>query len=136
MRNTREAVARFSVWKCDFLISLKHISWEALSRELLTKQTLNQFLKKNTKIHFEQKLKARKYKITFKNIQNTQKKIWVWSTSTWAYTSHLNMYNHTNEISIIWTKSCVLWVSIKYGIVLRPEWSFNDQFNQVIHNWY
>ena len=54
--------------KCDFLFSLKHISWEALSRELLAKQPLNQFLKKNTKMHFEQKLKARKFKITFKNI--------------------------------------------------------------------
>ena len=46
------------------------------------------------------------------------------------------MYNHTNEISIIWTKSCVLCVSIKGGIVHGPKWSFNDQFNQVIHNWY
>ena len=45
-----------------------HISREALSRELLAKRPLNQFLKKNTKMHFEQKLKARKYKITFKNI--------------------------------------------------------------------
>ena len=30
----------------------------------------------------------------------------------------------------------MLCVSIKCGIVLSPEWSFNDQFNQVIHNWY
>ena len=33
-------------------------------------------------------------------------------------------------------KSCVLCVSIKCGIVLSLEWSFNDQFNQDIHNWY
>ena len=64
----REEVARLSVWKCDFLISLKHISREAFSHELLAKRPLNQFLKKNTKMHFEQKLKERKNKITFKNI--------------------------------------------------------------------
>ena len=46
------------------------------------------------------------------------------------------MYNHTNEIDIIWTKSRVLCVSIKCGIVHRLEWNFNDQFNEVIHNWY
>ena len=46
------------------------------------------------------------------------------------------MYIHINEISIIWTKSCVLCVSIKGGIVHGPKWSFNDKFNQVKHNWY
>ena len=30
-----------------------------------------------------------------------------------------------------WTKTCVLGVSIKYGIIHRPWWSFIDQFNQV-----
>ena len=55
---------------CDKMkkfISLKPFLWEALSRELLARQPLNQFLKKNTKKHFEQKHKTRKYKITFKN---------------------------------------------------------------------
>ena len=54
--------------KVKKFISRKLVSQEALSRELLTKLPLNQFLKKNTKMHFEQKLKAQKYKITFKNI--------------------------------------------------------------------
>ena len=40
----------------------------ALSRELLMKLPLNQILEKNTKMHFDRKLKTRKYKITFKNI--------------------------------------------------------------------
>ena len=51
-----------------------------------------------------------------------------------THTSHLNMYNHKNEISIHWAKSYVLCVSIKCGIVLSLEWSFNGQFNQAIHN--
>ena len=44
-----------------------HFSWEGLSHELLMKLPLNQFLKKNAKMHFEQKLKTQKYKISFKN---------------------------------------------------------------------
>ena len=57
--------------KLKKFISLKLVSREALSRELLAKLPLNQFLEKNTKIHFEQNLKTQKYKITFKNIENT-----------------------------------------------------------------
>ena len=48
--------------------SLNFFSREELSRELLTKMPLKKFLKNNTKMHFEQKLKTRKYKNTFKNI--------------------------------------------------------------------
>ena len=55
--------------KMRFLISFKHFSQEALSREILAKLPLNQFLEKNTKMHFDKKkLKTQKYKITFKNI--------------------------------------------------------------------
>ena len=64
---------RLSVWKCDFEISLKHISREALSRELLAKRPLNQFLKKNTTMHFEQKLNNESIKSlskTYKTLKN------------------------------------------------------------------
>ena len=54
--------------KMRFLISLKQISREALSHELLTKVPLNQFLKKNTKLHFEQKLKTQKYQNLFQKL--------------------------------------------------------------------
>ena len=40
--------------KLKNFISLKLVSREALSRELFAKLSLNQFLKKNTKMHFEQ----------------------------------------------------------------------------------
>ena len=63
-RNSSETLCM----KVKKFISRKLVSQEALSRELLAKLPLNQFLKKNTKMHFEQKLKAQKYKITFKNI--------------------------------------------------------------------
>ena len=44
-----------------------------------------------------------------------------------THTSHLNIYNHTNEISIHWTLDlCIVCVYIKCGIVLSLEWSFND----------
>ena len=60
--------------------------------------------------------------------------IYIWLS---IHTSHLNMYNHTNEIDIHWTLDlCVVYVCIKCGTFLSLEWSFNDQFNQVIHNWY
>ena len=54
--------------KMWFLISLKKISREALSRELLAKVPLNQFLKKNTNLHFEQKLKTQKYQKQFQKL--------------------------------------------------------------------
>ena len=50
------------------LISLKQIPQEALSRELLAKVPLNQFLKKNTKLHFEQKINTQKYQNHFQKL--------------------------------------------------------------------
>ena len=70
-----------------------------------------------------------------KNKKNLFGLIYIWLST---HTSYLNMYKHTNEIDIHWTLNmCVMChVCIKYGIVLSLEWNFNDQFNQVIHNWY
>ena len=42
----------------------------------------------------------------------------VWSTYGWAHTSYLNMYNHTNEISINWIK--VLCVMGEYQMWNSP----------------
>ena len=75
----------------------------------------------------------------YKSLPKTNKKnknifglIHIWLST---HTSHLNMYNHINEIDIHWTLNlCVVCVCIKCGIVLSPEWNFIDQFNQVIHN--
>ena len=78
---SREAVGRevAAIQQREFLcdkmkkfISLKPFSREALSCELLARQPLNQFLKKNTKMHFEQKHKTREYKITFKQIKHSK----------------------------------------------------------------
>ena len=64
---SREAIGREVVaiqsreFLCDKMkkfITLKPFSWEALSRELLARQPLNLFLKKNTKMYFEQKHKT------------------------------------------------------------------------------
>ena len=63
-RNSSESFC-MKMW---FLISLKQISREALSRELLAKVPLNQFLKKNRNMHFEQKLKTQKYQKQFQKL--------------------------------------------------------------------
>ena len=59
--------------KVKKFISRKLVSQEALSRELLAKLPLNQFLKKNTKMYFKQKLKHESIKSlskTYKTLKN------------------------------------------------------------------
>ena len=95
-----------------FLFLPSSFSREELTCDLLTKIPLKVFFIKTRNRHFEQKtLNTQKYKNTFKKHIKYLKSFWVWSTSNWVYTSHLNTYNHTNEISIHWTLDlCVVCV--------------------------
>ena len=116
---------------------LNLFSREELSRELLAKMPLKKFLKNNTKkCILNKKLKHE----SIKTLSKTYKILKNLFGFDWQAIKHAHHIWSCKITQMKWTfveqKSCGLYVSIKCGIVLSLEWSFNDQFNQVIHNWY
>ena len=125
LRNSRETLYP------NFVTELysQNFSQVSLTREN-TKKTC--FSLRNNLKNFEKQGWYKLLPKANKKNKNLFSLIHIWLST---HTSHLNMYNHTNEISIHWTLDLyVVCVCIKCGIVLNLEWSFNDQFNQVIHN--
>ena len=118
---TRETVTKLSVqswktWELDLLTRYWTYTWNK-SRKHLENMI---FTPKQFEKHGWYKLLSKANK---KN-KNLFRLIHIWLST---HTSHLNMYNHTNEIDIHWTLNlCVVCVCIKCEIVLSLEWSFND----------
>ena len=69
--------------------------------------------------------------------QTKRRKIFlVWSIYGWAHTSHLNMYNHINEISIHWTLDlCVVCMYQMWNSPLskvKLQWSIQSSHKQLV----
>ena len=94
---SREAVGHEVVAKqqreflCDKMkkiISLKPFSREALSRRLFARQPLNQFLEKNTKMHFEQNIRYESIKSLSKT-NKTLKNLFGFDQQIFEHTHHI-----------------------------------------------
>ena len=70
------------------IISLKPFSREALSRKLLARQPLSQFLKKNTKMHFEQNIRHESVESLSKT-NKTLKNIFGFDQQVFEHTHHI-----------------------------------------------